>query len=67
MTATSHPKSPRPRKERRIVVRSVRREPIDTKAYAKALVDTLIREIDEAAGIASNEVEPPKNKTDPSR
>ena len=62
MTASSHPKSPRPRKERRIVVRSIRREPVDTKAYAKVLVDTILRELDEESG-KNRDVSPPPDKT----
>jgi hypothetical protein len=58
MTATSPPTPPRrnshPRKERRITVRFVRRNPIDTKAHAKALVDTIPRELDEAAANRGN-------------
>lgn len=61
MTAASHPKSPRPRKERRIVVRSIRRDPIDTKAYAKALVDTMLRQLDEEAG-KRRDIPPPPDK-----
>jgi hypothetical protein len=60
MTPTSHPKSPRPRKERRVVVRSIRREPIDTKTYAKALVDMVLRKLDEAAGQKTEFKPPPK-------
>lgn len=48
MTAASHPKSPRPRKERRITVRSVRRDPPDLERYAKAIAYLIIREADEA-------------------
>jgi hypothetical protein len=45
-------------------VRSVRGEPIDTKAYAKVLVDTILRELDEALpGIKHKDVPPPPTKS----
>lgn len=47
MTPSSQPKSPRSRKERRIILRPVRREEPDTKALAKALIDTVLRELEE--------------------
>ncbi|AWG70725.1 MULTISPECIES: hypothetical protein [Mycobacteroides] len=49
MIAASHPKSPRPRKERRIVVRSIRRAEPDLKAIAKIIADRLIQDLDDAA------------------
>lgn len=62
MTAASHPKSPRHRKERRIIVRSVRRDPPDLKAFAKALVDTVLRDLDEEAGLKPKVSPPPGRK-----
>lgn len=42
MTAASHPKSPRSRKERRISVRGVRRDPPDLELMAGAIVNISI-------------------------
>lgn len=55
MTAASRPKSPRrnsrPRKQRRITARSVRRDPPDLKLLAKAIAYTIVRQAEEEAGI----------------
>ena len=64
MTASSHPKSPRPRKERRITVRSVRRDPPDLELFAKAIARTIIREAEEKAGIKPIDPVPRDRDTD---
>lgn len=55
MTASSHPKSPRPRKERRISVRGVRREPPDLELLAKAIARMVIKEAEDETARLMNE------------
>jgi hypothetical protein len=62
MTAAPHRKSRRPPKERHISACSVRSDPPDLQAFAKALVDMALRDLDKEAGRAAAVPPPPGKK-----
>jgi hypothetical protein len=64
--SASRPKSPRrntrPRKERHIVVRSVRRDPPDLKLLARALVEIVLDDLEKKTGVRPKVPPPPGEK-----